>query len=238
MIFKLNDALDIPALKAAYGERKILQIKNIFPEDLAEKLYDCLAGEVSWGFQYMGPGGARVKYSKEEYDALSEEKKTDAFRHIHQTAADQFQYMYFFYPLTKSYQSSENPEFLLHQLLEYFNSEAVLEVIREITGIPELIRADALATKYTGNCFLHSHMDKREENSRRVAYVVNMTKGWQPNWGGYLQFFKNDLNIERSFLPAFNTLNIFTVPKGHSVGVVPPFCPGERLSVAGWFRDA
>jgi len=38
MIFKLNDALDIPALKAAYGERKILQIKNMFPEDLAEKL--------------------------------------------------------------------------------------------------------------------------------------------------------------------------------------------------------
>lgn len=236
MPFHLNEKLDATALAAGFRENRYLQIKNIFPQDQAEEIHTCLSRETPWGFQYYGPQG-RVKLTEEEFNALPQEKRAGVYQHIFQTAPTQFQYMYFFYPLTKSYQSGENPDFPLHKFFALMNSEPVLDFIKKVTGIPELVRADALCSKYLGNCFLQGHMDKREDNTRRVAYVLNMTKNWDPNWGGYLQIFNENSNIEKSFMPTFNALNIFAVPRPHSVGVVPPFCPGERLSIAGWFRD-
>ena len=83
---------------------------------------------------------------------------------------------------------------------------------------------------------MHRTRDLKETNTRRVAYVMNLTEKWNANWGGYLQMFDENMNIEHSFKPAFNALILFKVPRDTSIGSVPPFCPGERLSLTGWFH--
>lgn len=237
MELHLNPDLNPKALADAYKTNKRGQVLDILPKDQAEAVYQCLSAETPWWFQYYGPGGERVKIPPEKFNAMPQEEKAAAFNHILSTAATQFQYMYYFFPIMQSIERGENPGFLLHRVNAFLNSEPVLDLVREITGIQEVVRADSMATKFIGNCFLHSHLDQREGGNRRVAYVLNMTRKWDPNWGGYLQFYNDDYNIEQSFMPRFNTLNLFTVPQGHSVATVPPFCPGERLSVVGWFRD-
>ena len=82
-----------------------------------------------------------------------------------------------------------------------------------------------------------------------VAYVgtidggvaaVTATTGspiWDRDWGGLLQFFDAEDNIEAAFKPSFNTLNIFTVPQHHSVSMVATYVQAQRLAVTGWFRS-
>lgn len=233
MALSLNPDLDPKALARVYAKNNRLQVTDIFPKDQAEKTYQALATETPWGLVYHGPEKG-VKIPAEEFKAMTPEKKQEIYKYIFETARNQYQFMYLFSHL--SGEKKDGPAFL-HEVADFLSSEPVLDFIRTLTGIREVIRADAQATRYIGNCFLHPHTDEGVGTGRRVAYVLNMTKGWDPNWGGFLQFFDKDMNIIESFKPAFNALNLFTVPQGHSVGFIPPFCPGERLSITGWFRD-
>ncbi|HEY5288971.1 MAG TPA: 2OG-Fe(II) oxygenase family protein, partial [Caulobacteraceae bacterium] len=81
--------------------------------------------------------------------------------------------------------------------------------------------------------FLTVHDDGHVK--RRIAYVLNMTPKWKPDWGGALQFYDRDDHIEEGYLPTFNALNIFRVPRRHSVTQVASF-GGLRFSVSGWFE--
>lgn len=234
MDLSLNPGLNANALKAAYAVNNRGQIKDIFPLEQAEKTYQCLATETPWGLFYLGKEHGE-KIPADKYKALSPEELQEIYKYIFETARDRYQFMYLFNHLS---QQNRTEKIFVHDIADFINSEPVLEFIRTLTGIPELIRADAQATKYIGNCFLHPHTDEGLETGRRVAYVLNMTKNWDPNWGGFLQFFDKKMNVTQSFKPTFNALNLFTVPQGHSVSFVAPFCPGERLSITGWFRDA
>ncbi len=52
---------------------------------------------------------------------------------------------------------------------------------------------------------------------RIAAYVLNMTPQWRPDWGGALLFSDRPGHISEGYLPAFNALNLFSVPQEHLV---------------------
>jgi Rps23 Pro-64 3,4-dihydroxylase Tpa1-like proline 4-hydroxylase len=68
-----------------------------------------------------------------------------------------------------------------------------------------------------------------------IAYSLNMTPNWRPDWGGALQFYDGKSHIEEGYLPTFNALTLFRVPQFHSVTQVAAF-GGSRYSVVGWFE--
>ena len=43
-----------------------------------------------------------------------------------------------------------------------------------------------------------------------------------------------DGQIERGFMPGFNVLTLFRVPKAHSVAPVAAYAAAKRLSLTGW----
>lgn len=123
-------------------------------------------------------------------------------------------------------------------LLECINTPEMLGLVRAITGIPELVKADAQASLFAGNHYLGLHSDAHKGQGWRVAYVMGFAPDdWQPDWGGYLQFFDERGDVVCGWKPRFNVLNLFAVPCPHAVSYVPPFAPNGRLSITGWFRD-
>ena len=81
------------------------------------------------------------------------------------------------------------------------------------------------------------HDDDVAGKNRRCAYVLSFCPGWRPDWGGALQFFGPDGNVEGAFTPAHNALSLFRVPMDHSVGVVAPYAGSDRYSITGWLRS-
>lgn len=236
MSLKLNDKLDLIALSNAYRDRKRLQVRDFLSPEGAEKIHQSLLLETPWGFIYYGDDKSE-KLPHDVFEKLSPAEKAQIYQKIFATARDSYQYMYYFFPIFRTYEGKGQSDIFLYQVLEFMNSEPVLEFARKLTGIQEINFCDAQATRYIGNCFLHSHKDQSGASTRRAAYVLNLTKKWDPNWGGYLQFFREDLNIDQAFKPDFNVLNVFTVPQPHSVSTVAPYCPGQRLSITGWFHE-
>jgi Rps23 Pro-64 3,4-dihydroxylase Tpa1-like proline 4-hydroxylase len=59
---------------------------------------------------------------------------------------------------------------------------------------------------------------------------------WRLEWGGLLLFHGSDGNVERGLVPAFNSLNLFAVPRMHSVSEVTRAAAYRRYSITGWLR--
>ena len=84
---------------------------------------------------------------------------------------------------------------------------------------------------------MKAHSDMGREQGREVAFVMNFTPRWDPDWGGLLQFWDDDRNVEEAISPHYNSLSIFRIPVPHSVSVVAPYVNVGRFAISGTFRS-
>lgn len=78
------------------------------------------------------------------------------------------------------------------------------------------------------------HDDSHKRDARLAAVTVAFTRDWRPDWGGQLLFHDAEGQIERGFMPGFNVLTLFKVPKAHSVAPIAAYAATKRLSLTGW----
>ena len=149
-----------------------------------------------------------------------------------------FQYVYSSYPIVDAIVNRRDEGHPLHGVLEAMNAPAFRSFVEQVTGIGGLVKADGQATLYSKGNFLTFHNDFDARNKRRVAYVMGFTRKWRPDWGGTLEFYDAQGNVEFGLMPRFNVLNLFEVPVNHAVTYVPPFVPEGRYSITGWFSVA
>ena len=107
-----------------------------------------------------------------------------------------------------------------------------------MTGDADLSFTDGQATAYGPGDFLTCHDDDVPGKNRRAAYVFGMTPGWKPEWGGLLLFHDDRDHTVMGQVPGFNTLDLFAVPRRHSVSIVTPAAATRRLAITGWLRAA
>jgi SM-20-related protein len=233
---RINPALDAGKLARQFKrERGRLQIRDFLAAEEAEWTYDQLANRTPWGLVY-NVGGAVEDLSNEQLARLSVQQLNQIAAGVVERAKTQFQFLYHSYPITPQYFNTRSTVPVL-RFYEFLNSPATLEFLRLLTGRPDVRWADAQATLYARGHFLKSHSDLEPHNNRRAAaYVINFTKLWERDWGGYLQFYNDRHDIELAWRPIFNALNIFRVPHDHSVEMVTPFAGGRRLAITGWLR--
>lgn len=131
---------------------------------------------------------------------------------------------------------------------EYFNSEAFLEFLRQLTGFEDLQSDDTLegggvhATYRGGSLNVHNDFNFRDTEEGRVYRKVNLlvyfNEYWPQEWGGQLELWEPSLeNCFKVIDILFNRAVIFTIddaPHGHPH---PLNCPeGEsRRSLAFYY---
>ena len=237
-LFELNPALDRPALAQRFAADGRLQIRDFLTVESATAVHQILAQGTRWGLAWQaGPDGPHSIRS-EELRGFSQAQREQISRKVAAAArAGEYAFLYGQYPMVEAYLQKWAPGGPHDLLLEHINDQPLLDLVRAVTGIPELIKADAQATLYAPGQFLSFHTDSHKGEGWRVAYVMSFCSDWRPDWGGYLTFFDEEGDVIHGLKPRFNALNIFQVPQGHSVTYVPTFAPVARFGVTGWFRD-
>lgn len=238
-LFELNPGLDATVLAAAYRPARRLQVRDVLTDSSARALHAVLTRETPWGLAWKGEG-APTRLLRDEIARLTPTQQQAMTAELTATMQGRdYGFLYSSYPTLTAYLERWQEGGPHDALLEAINGEPFLDLIRTITGIPELIKADAQATLYAPNQFLALHDDEEAERGRRVAYVLSLcAEDWRPDWGGYLNFFDEAGDVVAGYRPRFNALNLFTVPQAHNVSMVPWFAPpAARLAITGWFRD-
>lgn len=240
-LFELNPDLDRAALARRFAADGRLQVENILTEETARELREILISGTEWGvaLQAGAQGTPHSWRGRELRDPATSRTIVELVKETDRAAAARdYAFRCNRYSLVEGLQKQWDPGGPHELLLEYLNAPEFLGLMREITGIPELAKADAHASCYGPNHFLGKHIDSHVAEGWRIAYVLNLTiDNWHPDWGGYLVFFDEHGNVETGFMPRFNTLNLFKVPQAHAVTYVPPFAPRGRYAISGWLRD-
>lgn len=226
---ELNPQLDARALAEEFRSKQRIHIQNILTEPAAMRLFQVLQKETPW----------TVTFNKGmdffDVENVSLEERALMSRNAFERARAGFAYIFDNHRLSRNGEPYRDPNHYLAQFVAFMNSAPVLEFMRGVTGLAEIAWTDAQATLYRPGDFLTLHDDKTGGHKRLAAYVLNMTPGWQPDWGGALQFFDERGHISEAYLPRFNALNIFRVPVPHAVSQVA-FFGGYRYSITGWFH--
>lgn len=118
---------------------------------------------------------------------------------------------------------------------DVFDSEATKLFIRNLSGRDCTGETIFSASLYRPGDHSLPHNDylARNGEQRQVAFVWNLSQGWQPDWGG--EFFW--CPEARTVPSAFNTLLLFNVERNsqHFVTVVAPHARAKRLAISGWW---
>jgi SM-20-related protein len=231
----INDGIDPARYRTELGRRGRVQIPSYLQGEAAERLNLCLRDEVPWTLAYRGVGEPGV-LSHEELGDLGPEQYAARLRELAADARGEYAFAYESYMMVRAYNEGRDPDLLLHRVLEFLNSPEYLTFIRMLTGENRIRRVSAQATRYRPGHFLRRHNDFNDVEQRLYAYVMNLSREWEADWGGQLQFLEEDGSVSETFLPRWNSLSLFQVPAYHLVTPVAPWAGQDRLSITGWFQ--
>jgi Rps23 Pro-64 3,4-dihydroxylase Tpa1-like proline 4-hydroxylase len=235
---KLNSQLNIAALADAYRRSGKMHIAGLLDPADARRLYDDILAQQRWNF-VINAHGRHIDLDAEGWRTMDAATRQKTESVVHERASKEFVYMHYKLSIYDRYHSGPNGGGLspcLTELFEFLNGGEFLNFVRILTGAHDIAFADAQLTAFGPGHFVTIHNDDLEGKNRRAAFVLNMTPDWQEDWGGYLNFYDDQGHISAGFKPAFNALNIFTVPARHSVSVVAPFAQKLRYGISGWLR--
>jgi len=242
-LFELNPDLDRAALGRRFRETGRVQVRDVLTREAAEEIQAILTKATPWGMAVRAGSGADTPpraFSNAEIAAAGGAEAVNRMANAaaQASARGDYGFRYAQFSLVEAVQKSWNPGGPHELLLEHINAEPMMDLVREITGFAELVKADGQATLFAPQHYLGKHSDSHVAEGWKVAYVLNFAReDWQADWGGYLLFLDEDGDVIEGFRPRFNALNMFAVPQDHLVSFVPPFAPAGRLAITGWFRD-
>lgn len=238
-LFDLNPLLERDVLARTFALTGRVQIRDVLTDASARNLHNVISRATPWGLAWHAGDDGPHNIPQPQLETLSQSAKVDIQRKL--TAAMQqseYGFLYAQYPMVHAYLEKWAPGGPHDLIVELINDDPMLELVRAVTGIDQLTKADAQATLYAPGNFLAMHDDSHVAEGWRVAYVLNLcAQDWRPEWGGYLNFYDEEGDIVEGLRPRFNALNLFRVPQRHAVSYVPPFAPHARFAITGWFRD-
>lgn len=229
----INNGIDLNHYRQLLVQRTRVQIPDFLQADAAETLHRCLRDDIPFALAERSDGRSHT-IDAASYAGMDAEARQALLQKAYDRAKTEFQFSYDSYMIVKAMKEGWTPN-PLHAVLEFLNSSEFLMFARRLTGEPTINRVSAQGTRYRAGQFLTRHQDREAGENRVCAFVINLSKEWDSDWGGLLQFHDEDDRLVDTFVPYWNTLSLFRVPQSHTVSLVSPWAGADRLAITGWF---
>lgn len=238
-LFDINPKLDRRSLAAAFAQTGRVQIRDVLTEETARNLHQLVSRQTEWGLAWHAGADGPHNVPAPELRKMPQAEQAAIQQKLQAALKGRdYGFLYAQYPMVWAYLQGWAPGGPHEAVVELINDDPLMALVRDVTNMRDLIKADAQATLYAPHHFLAMHDDSHVAEGWRVAYVLNLcAEDWRPEWGGYLNFYDDEGDIIQGFKPRFNALNLFRVPQRHAVSYVPPFAPHARFAITGWFRN-
>lgn len=245
----MDRGLDADLLSRAFRRHGRLHIPGFLRSADAEYLRQTLEAETGWQRCTLSSKG-NVDIPVSYIDSLPPEKRALIETAAHGDAArvlgnpEALHYLYD----TVRFDGAQDLHPAYAGFHAFLNSAPFLDFIRRVTGLdqiapdvapeiaPHITYVDARASRYLRGHYLTEHDDHHPGQQRLLAYVLNLSPVWLPDWGGLLNFIDADGHVAEAYAPRMNALNLFRVPQKHAVSLVTPFAMAPRYSITGWIR--
>ncbi len=228
-MIELHPDLAITAAHEQLVEQGFAQLTPFLSPNSAEQLAGELAGEKDWDLAVTGRSGP-LAISADDLKEMPAAQQAAIAENLRRQARAGFSFSY----MRRDVVPSELT--FCAAWADWLAASESLELWQQLTGNAALKRADAHACLYRPGHFLRTHDDTYSGKERRYAYVMNLTREWEPDWGGLLHFV-HDGASRGALAPGFNSLNIFQVPQDHFVSQVASYARQGRYLITGWLFE-
>lgn len=215
-----------------------LHLPNVLDAGSAAGVHQALASAQDWTRSIHVEEGRDLDILVSDLEALPPGERQDFERGLADSSTDSLQYLFDTVRVSAELKAGRPVAAPLAAVHDFLNGRGFLDFVAELTGDDRPAFADVMATRYLPGHFLTAHGDENPAERRLYAYVLNMTPAWRADWGGVLMFLDEDGHVAEGYVPAFNALNIFSVPQLHAVSMVTRLARTPRLSVTGWIHAA
>lgn len=225
----INNIENIEEYKNIFKNIQRLKINNFLNNQFAEELFKYAFFDKNW---VLASGISKNKYEKQ--DIPQNKKINDLQIKNVNNAFSKNEFSYIFYR-NMNQKNMSSVEFTLRKRL---SSPEFINKLNEITNLGLKKLTTLFMSKYKSGSFLSPHSDK---GNGRLAFVINLSKFWKPQYGGCLHFMNDErTEIIDTFVPNFNTFVIFHVPENtgisHYVSHVVSNIKFSRYAITGWFE--
>lgn len=231
---RLNPELDLACLGERFREIGRVRVPRLFASG-APELYRHLEDSQEWVQLANHETGAH-EVSWNEWRQPGSPCRGALEPEIFARACDDFQYSYAALRVPPDGEPSDNH--VLTQISALMRSKPMLAMLETVTGVIAPEFTDGQVTAYGEGDFLTGHDDDLAGSGRKVAFVLGLTPQWRLEWGGLLLFHGLESIDCTGLVPQFNTLDLFSIPRYHSVSMVTRAAPRRRFSVTGWLSVA
>lgn len=231
--FTINPELDVAALAQAFRRDGHVRMQRFLTQG-APELYRHIEASRDW-VQVINHEDGAHEIAWTEWSAPDSAIRREIEPAMHERACDGFQYSYSALRIPPEGEATDDP--VIERLAQFMRSDELVGFLGKITGVASPRFTDGQVTAYGPGDFLTGHDDDLDGSGRRAAFVLGMTPQWRLEWGALLLFHEIGGVDIAGVLPQFNTLNLFAVPKYHSVTMVTPAAPRRRMAVTGWLSE-
>jgi len=215
----------------AYRRDGVVQVADLLEPAAAQAVGDLLAG-LPYAIVAPDETGQTLVIDDAVMRRFGEQQVRGFLGETVKRAAGGFSFIHRSYALQDEY--ARDPQAPIARVTDFLQGRAFLDLAQAIVGEP-VAGVRAQASHYRRGDFLTLHDDTHKTDDRIAAFTLGFTRGWRPDWGGQLLFHDDGGDVERGFVPRFNVLTVFRVPRPHSVAPVAPYAGQPRLSLTGWF---
>ena len=236
----INDALNLKKLRQQFGKEKNVKIPDFLETEEAEKLFDHMdrvMPEDWWFFSsFVNKSGQGYSSKPENIRRFNEELPNIEERLKY--AQDGFNSGHFSYAFDRTISNHhEGCPCVECQFRTHLISDEVLALIRLVTGVNVSKPQELFMSRFLARHFLSPHHDA---NKGKIGFVLSLSKGWRPEYGGNLHIMDEDyVTLQKVVVPGFNRLTLFDIPSRdgvpHFVSHVVPMITNKRYSITGWF---
>lgn len=232
---RIRADLDPSSYAETFAREGVVQIPVFLQPIDAEAAGDLLEAVSSWAIVAPDEKNETLVITNEAVRKFGDAAVRQFLQSALKRASRGFSFIHLSYPLQDEYARDPSPS--VHALTELAQSPAFLDFGAKVIGAPHVAGVRVQASNYRPGDFLTLHDDRHGRDTRLAAFTLGFTREWRPDWGGQLLFHDADGQIERGFMPGFNVLTLFKVPRQHSVAPVAAYAAAKRLSITGWLID-
>lgn len=233
--FTLDSDIEVEGLARRYAEAGQVSIEPFLATGGAERLHEMLRNRTDWR-RVVNSGDKLFEFDRAAQQDMSDEHRKALDQAVYAGARRGFQFRYETVRVPDAASERRASNDLLFAFADWLSTGPARDLLRTITGDARISFADAQATAYSPGDFLTSHDDSVEGKARSAAYVLGLNPEWRIEWGGLFLMHERDGGSARALVPRFNRLNLFRVPRTHSVSEVTRATPYRRYSITGWLR--
>ena len=227
---RIREGLDPQRFAGAYAGEGVVQAADFLDPASADGVADLLA-TLPYALVAPDQRGDTLVINDEVIAKFGEQEARKFLNDTLRRAAGGFAFIHQSYGLQDEYK--RDPAGPAAAITEFLQSRAFLDFGQAVVGA-EVTGVRVQASKYRRGDFLTLHDDSHSKNRRVAAFTLGLTRGWRPDWGGQLLFHDAKGDVVRGFMPRFNVLTLFTVPRAHSVAPVAAYAAVPRYSLTGW----